>query len=299
MSIILKQQQVVFVADGFNCFSITGNGCVPDVECGDAWEVSGLAAQRLAYWICLCVYFLFQGRYRPCLSLFPRPLLHKLLPEGSGDGGSGGLNVVVYYFQLASLAVPQVAHQGKRKLKDVVSTCICFLGGLLGMRQKCAVAGGGICVARGKGAVMSVAVMAWPLAVPAVLMVLLRVMAVVMRLVSGKGGRAQQSTQTSSVVEVAGNSNNNNDGTWSSWDPATKLDEPKGCSPGRSRRSSYHISVNEPLLLADHHAAGAGTGARSLSSGGPHLNLSGQESVLPAAIELVLFCYTDFVDTTF
>ena len=155
--------------------AVDGIDCVPNDKCGDAGTVAVYAVLLLLFWSALCVFFLHQARFEPVLRCVPA-----LLRPGAANNGAA--SVLVYYFQMAAIAVPQ----GSQKVAERAGNLLCVLGRLVNMDGQlpswagCTSDGssGGVCVAVGTS---SVAAIGWNLMVPALLTVLLWTVAVMLR----------------------------------------------------------------------------------------------------------------------
>jgi predicted outer membrane repeat protein len=105
--------------------SIDGSGCIENSRCGQQSEMAKYAAFQLLSWLGLCALFLYQGRFH---SLMKRlPLCCWSRPK-DGDTEDGVLSVLIYFYQLAAIAVPQ----GKEKVTGQASGVFCILPKMVG-----------------------------------------------------------------------------------------------------------------------------------------------------------------------
>jgi hypothetical protein len=155
-------------------------------------------------WVGLCLGFLYMGRYQPLLEVLPSCLRPQV------EDSDGSISVLVYYFQLAAIAVPV----GKQKIAQSAAHFLCVMGQAVNMQHapdfmECSPedgggsggggGGGGACVVVGTSAT---AAMAWQLGIPVVLALLLLSIDGLWRLVSGLCGRRAGNVRTAADGDV-------------------------------------------------------------------------------------------------
>ena len=146
-----------------------GTGCVDDTECGNPSDIAQFVGMQVLFWLCVCIFFLRQGRFSPLILR-----LHVTLLPGRANHGS--LSVLIYYYQLAAIVVPrgQLA-SGAGKVVDV-ETAACYLESVTGMAwlpfecSENASEFGKVCLFAGATTLYK---MCFPLLVPSMLLLLL------------------------------------------------------------------------------------------------------------------------------
>jgi hypothetical protein len=133
--------------------AIDGSNCVPDEECGKG--VGLYVTMQLVYWVAYDMYALFAARHPALLRILPR----RMRPSARN---SGHVAVVIYFFQMAAVSVPQ----GYRTL---VNRALQSLGDFSQLRQL-STGQGSVCVVREMTMVHR---LVWRLLEPLVLLLLL------------------------------------------------------------------------------------------------------------------------------
>jgi hypothetical protein len=130
--------------------------CVPDSECGGA-SSRMYALSQLAYWLAYDLYTLLQAKFVPLL-LRLQWLPARIRPSSKPTApNNGAINVVLFFFQLAQVAVPQGPD-------NLAAGAYAILGQLFSLEQAPqSSSGGGTCIATGT---TMVHVMAWGLLAP-------------------------------------------------------------------------------------------------------------------------------------
>lgn len=256
-------------------WSVTADGCIEDQQCGDLGSSAKYVSQQLLYWLCLCVAFLYLGRFRALLVRFPAVIVRSIPAHDDG-----AVSAVIYYFQLVAIAVPQ----GRQRLSESVSGLICVLGGAAGLQGLPSWEGctdgsyvGGVCMWEGMTATEA---MAWPLGVPGIMLGLLCIVAAALRMT---WKHRETRMPLSALDEDAQRS------SLISGNPSSMFNT--GGSSGVLRVSSKLLeSPDEPLLqqapdqFPEHDAGG----------------LEGRttKSVRPAVAKMLLYCYSGLVNAT-
>jgi hypothetical protein len=140
--------------------AIDGVGCVADAECRGKSFLRYILLQLFVVWTGSDVYSLFAARYPPLLA----PLPSFLRPAACN---SGAVAVVIYFFQMAMMAVPS----GYNSLVDRATAT---LGELSMLRQLMLSSQGGTCAWKGMSMVHK---LVWQLCLPFVLFLLLPIVA--------------------------------------------------------------------------------------------------------------------------
>jgi predicted outer membrane repeat protein len=112
--------------------SIDGVQCVQDIDCGGK-SAAAYVMLQLLYWCMVAAYGLYTARYPLVLSVLPR----RLRPA---ERNNGGVSAVLYFLQMAMVAVPQ----GYRTLVAKVATAA---GNVANIQQLSS--GQGVCLLHG------------------------------------------------------------------------------------------------------------------------------------------------------
>lgn len=164
--------------------SISGNACVPDRLCGDHSRVAEYVSLLVLYWLCLCLFFMQQANLQSLIRWLPR-----FLRPNRTAPNDGSISVLVYYYQLAAIAVPQ----GSEKLLAASAKWFCLLGQVLGFSgqlpswSECTgerAEAGGVCFVAGTAAISP---MLWSLATPFLIAMLLYPTVAVLTILTGDG----------------------------------------------------------------------------------------------------------------
>ena len=256
-------------------------------------------------WSGFCLFFLYSGRFSPLLDLLPS----NLRPKGVDDGS---VSVMVYFFQMAAIAVPT----GKQKLADDATRFLCILGQVAGLQQvpNWSVCTGeedensGVCIMEG---VSATAIMAWPIAIPIILSLLLFCIVKLMHQISNCARPShRQFTQASdsghecsSALHVA---------SASSWpNPLTQPTTARGsrpllldCDDATPQQGGVAGgSINQQMAEGECPQEVSQTmNAQEQEPSGRHgqQTMAGaSDGVSQAVVKMLLFSYGGFVDTVF
>jgi hypothetical protein len=132
--------------DGYSQ-SITTLNCVPDSLFGGT-AAAGYAFGQIAYWLAYDAFVLFQAKYAPLLARL-QWLPEKLKPKATTEPNNGAVNVLIFFFQLAQIAVPNGP-------ENAAGAVYAWLGELFSLENLPEVSssdesssGGGVCMSEG------------------------------------------------------------------------------------------------------------------------------------------------------